>query len=62
MSKNKHHKMVAVVIELLIIVVVVNNYNNDPISASLQGLPGLTGSTGLPVRNDVYVKFCLIRI
>lgn len=54
--------MVAVVIELLIIVVVVNNYNNDPISASLQGLPGLTGSTGLPVRNDVYVKFCLIRI
>lgn len=55
--------MVAVVMELLIIVVVVvvvSNYN-DPISASLQGLPGLPGSTGLPVRN-VYVKFCVIRI
>lgn len=42
--------MVAVLTELLIIVVVVNN-NNDPISASLQGLPGLPGSTGPPVRN-----------
>lgn len=53
--------MVTVVIERLIIVVVLNNYN-DPVSASPQGLPGLPGSTGPPVRNDVYVKFGRTRI